>query len=287
MNLGNYIFLNRALLNQSIVRLAVLSGVILLSGCKLGGDATGIDSKVTLKEYNSKATVVVSQDGPFQFNDHFQINSVYDVSIADDNGQNCRLENNSGIVKNHVSNLLLDCSPTYCIEINAPVCGKVDEHIVCITAPCANYSYKTFDNDCFLEQEKGQFAITGECDGLEGVATFADEPVQITDDFDRVPSGQAVTVLSSSISDHVLTLSLEFSGGCKEHDFNFFASDTFMESLPVQVAVLLRDNTEDPCEAIIREEKTFDLLPIREMYRRFYGTTEGEVILKGIGTYRF
>jgi hypothetical protein len=60
-----------------------------------------------------------------------------------------------------------------------------------------------------------------------------------------------------------------------------------MESDPVQSESLLSHVTEDTCEALVTEELTFDLLPLREFYQRIYGQGSGSISIQDIGLYSF
>jgi hypothetical protein len=85
----------------------------------------------------------------------------------------------------------------------------------------------------------------------------------------------------AAIDGDVLTLDLEFGGGCRDHDFQMISNGGFMESLPVQLRLFLRhDGNDDPCEALLHERVFFDLTPIAELYHRQYPGEEGPIILR-------
>lgn len=71
-----------------------------------------------------------------------------------------------------------------------------------------------------------------------------------------------------------LSMSIHHSGGCGEHQFDLFMSPAaFMESYPVQANIYLRHiDLNDPCDAIVGKELTFDLTPAVELYRQGYGS---------------
>ena len=100
------------------------------------------------------------------------------------------------------------------------------------------------------------------------------------------PLDTAVTVTpdgatSSGVrSGSVVVLNVSYSGGCATHRFTLVASETFMESFPVQLAVLLAHGANrDACEAWLTEDYRFDLRAIRDRYREAYGWGPGEVVL--------
>ena len=85
---------------------------------------------------------------------------------------------------------------------------------------------------------------------------------------------------SAAVSGDILTISVSYSGGCRNHVFLLTAADSFHESSPVQLSmVLTHDANEDPCEAYPTEQLRFDLTPIRERYQRAYGQDSGSVLL--------
>ena len=85
---------------------------------------------------------------------------------------------------------------------------------------------------------------------------------------------------SASVSSHVLTLSVSYSGGCRKHEFVLTAG-AFVESGPIQLdLVLTHDANGDTCEAFPTEQLRYDLTPIRERYRGAYGRDSGTVHLR-------
>ncbi|HDS00746.1 MAG TPA: hypothetical protein ENO22_15325 [candidate division Zixibacteria bacterium] len=75
------------------------------------------------------------------------------------------------------------------------------------------------------------------------------------------------------ISGDILTLTVSYSGGCKDHDFALYmAPPAFMESYPVQANIYLEHQAyNDMCEAYITEDLQFNIRPIAEKYFLEYG----------------
>jgi hypothetical protein len=72
------------------------------------------------------------------------------------------------------------------------------------------------------------------------------------------------------IEGDMLQLTVSYSGGCAEHQFNLVAWNYFLESNPVQAHVLLAHNgNDDACDAIIARDLRFDLSPLKEAYQQF------------------
>ena len=77
-----------------------------------------------------------------------------------------------------------------------------------------------------------------------------------------------------------ITLNITYSGGCEEHCFSLYMSPaTFFESYPVQADLFLRhDSNGDACDALINKNVSFNLRPIAELHKSFYGQYD-EIIL--------
>ena len=103
-------------------------------------------------------------------------------------------------------------------------------------------------------------------DSVEGAVIISDtQPAVIQD---------AAFVLDSvRITGDVITLTIEYSGGCNEHEFELHMSPAaFMESLPVQANLFLRHiDFDDPCRAWFRRPVSFDLRPVAQEYEIQYG----------------
>ena len=85
------------------------------------------------------------------------------------------------------------------------------------------------------------------------------------------------------LEDDTLTLTVSYSGGCREHVFTLVADMIADEACglpPVALDVFLaHDDRGDPCEAYPTVRYDFDLTPIKEMYREACGEAAGAVDL--------
>jgi hypothetical protein len=109
----------------------------------------------------------------------------------------------------------------------------------------------------------------------------ASPPVRIHPDVGPHSLLDATTISAATIQANFLRLELEYSGGCREHDFAALSSGAFLESWPVQLIVFLRHDAHgDPCEALVDNEATFDLTPVARLYRSEYPGAEEPVILR-------
>lgn len=71
-------------------------------------------------------------------------------------------------------------------------------------------------------------------------------------------------ILSTEINGDVLKISVEYGGGCKEHEFKMNWTGAWMKSKPPKVNLWLEhQSNEDNCRALIRENLSFDLKSIQ------------------------
>jgi hypothetical protein len=70
----------------------------------------------------------------------------------------------------------------------------------------------------------------------------------------------------------LLRVQVRYAGGCKGHAFQAVAWGGWVGSNPVEVRVFLsHDSFGDPCLAVIAEERSFDLEPLKRAYRLSHG----------------
>ena len=84
-----------------------------------------------------------------------------------------------------------------------------------------------------------------------------------------------------AVTNDTLILNVSFGGGCKTHQFTLVASESFLESFPVQLHISLAHNANgDLCRAWLTEDLQFDLTPIKTMYQEAYRQKAGTLILR-------
>ena len=82
------------------------------------------------------------------------------------------------------------------------------------------------------------------------------------------------------IEGDTLTLTVSYGGGCETHDVTLVVSGVFLESHPVQLAVVVaHDANGDMCEAYLTTAYEFDLTPIKALYQDAYRQDAGTVVL--------
>lgn len=93
-------------------------------------------------------------------------------------------------------------------------------------------------------------------------------------DWQSVPEDwpqDALVLREYSLEGPVLSLAVEYGGGCESHDHDLVAWGGWMESFPVQVNVLLtHEDHDDPCDALLQRTLRFDLTRLREDYVASY-----------------
>ena len=85
----------------------------------------------------------------------------------------------------------------------------------------------------------------------------------------------------ATVTDDTLLINVSYSGGCKNHQFTLVASDSFLESLPVQLSAYIIHNANgDTCEAWPTEDYRFNLTPIKTLYQNAYRQKAGTIVLR-------
>ena len=149
--------------------------------------------------------------------------------------------------------------------------------IACVTEPCPMYSYFNVANECEAERPEYKLSFEGECEsiGLTEHLTFDDQPVRLfnLDPLDDtvgkkpLPRSEGIEILESSIQDDVLTLKLGYSGCTEQPIYYNIDGSTLLESLPPQTGWSLNKSVEDLCLAYFESTYTYDLLPLRALFK--------------------
>lgn len=167
-----------------------------------------------------------------------------------------------------------------------PVCAKAKTGIQCVTAPCDNYAFKTYGNQCTAFMAMADVSFTGECGALDldDVQTFEQPTVQLSDELPV--TSKMVTIADVQWEADVVSFELGYSG-CEPQHYDFHISTAFKESAPVQVDAVLKPMTEDFCDAYWTSDYSYDLKPLKHAYQKAYQTETGTIQIQGIGLYTF
>lgn len=128
------------------------------------------------------------------------------------------------------------------------------------------------------------------CEQIQNRITDSSDVVDVPDVIDRSTVIISDRVESFGVDEYVLntavitgdtlSVSVSFSGGCKEHQFTLVTDGMFLESDPVQLRLsLAHDANNDPCAAFPTEEHQFDLSSIKSLYQSAYQQESGVIIL--------
>jgi hypothetical protein len=102
--------------------------------------------------------------------------------------------------------------------------------------------------------------------------------------FDTDPAAwraDPLTLDSASIENDVLRVHVTHGGGCEQHQYAAVAWNGWLESEPVQVGVIIaHDDKDDACDALVKAELRFDLIPLRQAFIRDYGLGASQMILR-------
>ena len=79
-----------------------------------------------------------------------------------------------------------------------------------------------------------------------------------------------------------LSVGASYSGGCADHRFTLCWPDqAFAESWPVQARLeVLNQPQDDGCQAWLTERLSFDVSPLKSLWRVEYGLGPGEIVLR-------
>jgi hypothetical protein len=81
-----------------------------------------------------------------------------------------------------------------------------------------------------------------------------------------------VSIQKIEISGDLMTITVEYAGGCADHSFALHACSGFLESWPPQSEIMMvHEDPDDPCDAVVTEDLVFDLVPLKDTYRASQG----------------
>jgi hypothetical protein len=85
--------------------------------------------------------------------------------------------------------------------------------------------------------------------------------VLLIDMIEENPQSDPFTLIDVHVDDmNKLHITVEYSGGCKKHEFKVLGSKAILKSLPAQRPIMITHNANgDECRAIIREEILVDI----------------------------
>jgi len=106
-------------------------------------------------------------------------------------------------------------------------------------------------------------------------------PIIMFDDHVRVALyADAASIAESRIQQDLIRFLVKYGGGCTSHDFALLGWSGFSKSKPAQAEVFLSHDAQgDQCDGLIREDLVFNLLPLKEAYKRAFNDN-GPLLLR-------
>jgi hypothetical protein len=122
---------------------------------------------------------------------------------------------------------------------------------------------------CITKLPQALQAAVGSFQGLlEGRLPLMVDPETSPEQWPQDP----FSVRGAEVAEGFLKVTVSYGGGCNPHEFQGVGWGGWMGSDPVQVRVFLsHDAFGDQCRALITEERSFDLEPLKRAYHRSYG----------------
>ncbi|MCJ8288643.1 MAG: hypothetical protein HRT58_01325 [Crocinitomicaceae bacterium] len=77
---------------------------------------------------------------------------------------------------------------------------------------------------------------------------------------DVMQESAPITVTAATLDGNILSLEIEYSGGCKDHTYELIGSEAIMKSLPAKRAIkLVHNSNDDTCRELISETIKFNI----------------------------
>ena len=109
-------------------------------------------------------------------------------------------------------------------------------------------------------------------------------PVEISNDDPETFQLDPFTLQNVSLKGCLLTVDVDYGGGCEDHEFEVFMSPSiFGESFPAQANLWLKHNSNgDLCRGLVSEKLEVDITAVIDQYRKQNGGDD-EIILNVYG----
>lgn len=103
-------------------------------------------------------------------------------------------------------------------------------------------------------------AVTA-CKNRRGAVTKTAHPAGVlVDNFDEYANSAAVRITSAMIDKNMMTIEVEYSGGCEKHEFTLLGSKMIQKSLPPKRGLMLyHTNNDDSCRELVADTLRFDI----------------------------
>lgn len=121
------------------------------------------------------------------------------------------------------------------------------------------------------------------CDSTEPVIKY-DENIKLIESINIDEwANDPVNIISASLEDDILSIKVQYGGGCKDHFFKLIIPDGIEKSNPPQTTFFLSHNANgDGCEALISDELRFNLIEYKLYLKNSFKSSE--IIIKFYGS---
>ena len=156
-----------------------------------------------------------------------------------------------------------------------------------------NFTYQSFDNRCRADAANAAVTFNSSCQGLNNTEVGnPHKPAYIVSLATILVQTKRHEIVDTEINGDIATVTFGITGGCGEHDFELIIEEDFSSvgEGEVETETMPHYGTDnDGCTDSIRVVRHFDLVPVKEIYRRQFPSAVGEqeVLLREIGRYRF
>lgn len=104
------------------------------------------------------------------------------------------------------------------------------------------------------------------CNNTKEVLDIAPISVKKAQIGDVMQESAQITVTSATLDGNILSLEVEYSGGCTDHTYDLIGSEGVMKSLPAKRTIkLIHNSNDDSCRELISETIKFDIRPLAYM----------------------
>lgn len=110
-------------------------------------------------------------------------------------------------------------------------------------------------------------------------ADIVSKNIIIDEDSFHSISKDEFSIQDTYIKDDSLVLTIEYGGGCGTIEYDLVTDGAFMESYPVQLNIAVSFEDDDTCEALVREQLSFNLSNLADHYFELYRTERGSIIM--------
>lgn len=119
----------------------------------------------------------------------------------------------------------------------------------------------------------------GSCDSTEPKIIYY-ENVKLVENINIDEwANDPVDIISASLEDDILSIKVQYGGGCKDHFFKLIIPKGIEKSNPPQTTFFLSHNSNgDGCEALISDELRFNLIEYKLYLQNSFNSSE--IIIK-------